>query len=257
VATQRRTEPVPTRAVARRSGRSAALLLALVLAGGGAFAYLSASRTGKSAPQTAVGAVAWPFQGTAAVAALHQKEVTSSFDAMAGGFAAEARASGRIGVHVGQPHALFAANYRPRALAVVVAVAPVTGDGQVTGLAGLFAADNRHHGTDAFMPLLAGEQQISGNVHSYFRLDEDDVTVVVGGPRAGGLLVQVDGQREAVAQLDGAQTQFDSRGVAWMYSFVPATSAQPTNGVMTVTDGNGNLENVLYYGRPSAVSTSG
>jgi hypothetical protein len=257
VATQRTTEPLRAGAAPRRSGRSAALLLAVILVAGGVFADVSASRTGKAAPQAAIGAVAWPFQGTASVAAEHQKDVTSSFDAMAGGFAAEARASGRIGVHVGQPHALFAAVYRPRALAVVVAVAPVTGDGQVSGVAGLFAADNRHHGIDAFMPLQAGEQQVSGNVHSYFRLDEDDVTVVVGGPRAGGLLVQFDGQRVAVDQLDGAQTQFDSRGITWMYSFVPATSVQPTNGVMTVTDGQGNLENVLYYGRPSAVSTSG
>jgi hypothetical protein len=160
-------------------------------------------------------------------------------------------------VHVGQPHALFAADYLPRALDVVVAVAPVTGDGRVTGLAGLFASDPRHHGIDSFMPLLGGEQQVSGNVRSYVRLDEDDVTVVVGGPRAGGLLVQVDGARQAVDNLDGAQTQFDRRGIAWMYSFVPATAGDPTNGVMTVTDGNGNLENVLYYGRPSAVSTSG
>jgi hypothetical protein len=191
------------------------------------------------------------------VAAEHQKQVTSSFNAMAGGFAAEARASGRIGIHVGQPHALFAAVYLPRALAVVVAVAPVTGDGKVTGLAGIFASDYHHHGVDSFMPLGAGDQQVSGNVHSNFRRDEDDVTVVVGGPRAGGLLVQFDGQRQAVDLLDGAQTQSDRRGITWMYAFIPATKEQPINGVMTVTDGNGNLEHALYYGRPSGVSTSG
>jgi hypothetical protein len=229
----------------------------VVAATTGAVVHVATSGTPPAAAQPAVGPVAWPFQGTASVAAEHQQEVTSSFDAVAGGFAAEARAGGRIAVHVGQPHALFAAVYRPRALAVVVAVAPVTGDGQVIGLAGIFGADYHHHAVDALMPLVAPDQQVSGNVHSYFRRDEDDVTVVVGGPRVGGLLVQAGGQRQAVDQLDGAQTQSDSRGIAWMYAFLPASSQQPNNGVMTVTDGNGNLEHVLYYGRPSSVSTSG
>ena len=140
---------------------------------------------------------------------------------------------------------------------MVVAVAPVTGDGAVVGLAGLYARDARHHGVDSVMALRVGEQQVSGDVNSYIGLDLDQVTVVVGGPRAGGLLVTVDGRPQSVEQLTGAQTQFDSRGITWMYSSVPITTERPTNGVLTVTDGNGNLENILYYGRPSAVSTAG
>jgi len=257
MATPRTAEPASPRAVPRRSGRTAAVLFAVITLTATAFVYNSVATAPSVPAGPPLGAVAWPFQGTASVAAEHQKEVTSSFTALASGFAAEARASGRIGVHVGEPHALFAAVYRPRALAVVVAVAPVTGDGKVIGLAGIFAADYRHHGVDSFMPLVAGDQQVSGNVHSNYRRDEDDVTVVVGGPRAGGLLVQVGDTRESVEQVGGAQTQFDSRGIAWMYGFLPATAQQPTNGVITVTDGNGNLENVLYYGRPSGVATSG
>lgn len=257
VATLRTTEPVRPRGAPRRTGRSAALLLAVGLVAVGVFASVSASRTSSVPAQPVLGAVGWPFQGTAAVAAAHQKDAAASFDAVAAGFAAEARASGRIAVHVGQPHALFAADYRPRSLDVVVAVAPVTGDGAVIGLAGLYARDARHHGVDAIMALKVGEQQVSGDVNSYVGLDLDQVTVVVGGPRAGGLLVTVGGAPESVELLPGAQTQFDSRGITWLYASVPITTERPTNGVLTVTDGNGNLENVLYYGRPSAVPTSG
>jgi hypothetical protein len=240
-----------------RSGHRAAVVLAVVALSVGAFAYRSSTGTTAVPAPPALGAVAWPFQGTGSVATAQQKDAAATFDAVAAGFAAEARASGQVAVHVGQPHALFSAYYKPRYLDVVVAVAPVTGDGSVVGLAGLYARDDRHHGIDSVMPLHVGEQQVSGDVRSYVGLDEDFVTVVVGGPRAGGLLVDSGGTTQPVDTLVGAQTQFDSRGITWMYASVPVTVALPKNGVMTVTNGNGDLENVLYYGRPSGVPTAG
>ena len=75
---------------------------------------------------------------------------------------------------------------------------------------------------------------------------------MVGGPRAGGILVSVDGGNTGPNELPGAQVVSDPRGIAWIYDAVPRTLAAPTNGVISVTDGNGDYEHLLYYGPPAA-----
>jgi hypothetical protein len=194
------------------------------------------------------GALAWAFQGSTAVAAKHEADAERSFASAVRGYVLQARAHGAPLLQVGRPHPVFAANYLARPLDLVVLVAPVTDGGGVVGLAGLYGSDRHHHGTDAVVPFSSIDQEVSGNVLSYVRGDLDLVTVVVGGPRAGGLLVNDGGTRQNVNDLIDNQTSFDHRGITWMYAWVPATHEQPKDGVITLTDGNGNLSNVLYYG---------
>ena len=116
-------------------------------------------------------------------------------------------------------------------------------------MAGIYGSDSGHHGFDAIVPFTSFDQEVSGNARSYVHNIVDLVTVVVGGPRAGGLLVNADGVRQNINDLPAVQFSFDNRGITWMYASVSFTFAHPTDGVITLTDGNGNLSNVLYYGR--------
>ncbi|MDX6257490.1 MAG: hypothetical protein QOJ11_3824 [Frankiales bacterium] len=203
------------------------------------------------------GALGWPLQGAPSVAAQHEADAERSFSSAVRAYVLQARSHGAPLFQVGRPHPLFAANYLARPLDVVVLVAPVTGGGQVVGLAGLYGSDRHHHGTDAVVPFSSSDQQISGNVLSYVRGDLDQVTVVVGGPRAGGLLVNDRGIRQNVNDLIDNQTSSDRRGITWMYALIPATPEHPKDGVITLTDGNGNLSHVLYYGPVGARALSG
>jgi hypothetical protein len=241
-----------------RTDRRVALALAVAVALAVVLPYGHRAwfASGSAAAAPVIGPASWPFQGDARVAAADESDAARSFSGAVGGFVGAMRAAGRVAVHVGTPHPVFASVYHLRVLDVVVMVAPVTGGGPVVGLAGLYASDRRHHGIDAVMQLVSSDQEISGNIRSYEYGDEDDVTVVVGGPRAGGLLVEDGGGSEPVDALPGAQTQFDRRGITWMYAAITPTLALPKNGVMTVTDGNGNIQDVLYYGWPSATETS-
>ncbi|MDX6213185.1 MAG: hypothetical protein QOF82_2272 [Frankiales bacterium] len=203
------------------------------------------------------GALGWPFQGVTSVAVEHQADAERSFSSAVRDYVLQARSHGAPLFQVGRPHPLFAAHYLARPLDVLVLVAPVTGGGRVVGLAGLYGQDRSHHGTDAVVPFSAIDQEVSGNVVSYVRGDVDQVTVVVGGPRAGGLLVNDDGSRQNVNDLIDNQTSFDHRGITWMYASVPATPEHPQDSVITLTDGNGNLSNVLYYGPIGAGEITG
>jgi hypothetical protein len=206
------------------------------------------SSTPTASARTPAGALAWSFQGSTSVEAAFLGDAERSFSSAVRGWVLQARAHGSPLAQVGRPHPIFAANYLARPLNIVVLVAPVTDGGNVVGLAGLYGSDQHHHGTDAVVPFTAIDQEVSGNVLSYMRGDLDLVTVVVGGPRAGGLLVNEDGTRQNVNDLIDNQTSFDQRGVTWMYASIPATVEEPKDGVITLTDGNGNLSNVLYYG---------
>jgi hypothetical protein len=230
-------------------------VLAVVALFAGVWVHHSASRTSRGSDPPAVGAVAWPFQGTASVAVAHQADAAASFDTIAGEFVAEAIAEGRIGVHVGQPHALLATRYLWRSLDVVVVVAPVIGGGRVTGLAGFYVSDSDHQGVDAVMTLGSGDPAVSGTVRSYINGDLDEATIVVGGPRAGGLLVAVDGRNTAIGQIQGNQTAFDSRGISWMYPAIAAGTQSGGDGNLTITDGQGDTEHALYVGPPAARPT--
>jgi hypothetical protein len=194
------------------------------------------------------GALAWPFQGATSVAVEREADAERSFSSAVRPYVLLARSRGAPLFQVGRAHPLFAAHYLARTLEVVVLVAPVTGGGRVVGLAGLYGRDHRHHGTDTVVPFSALAQQVSGDVQSYVHGDLDLVTVVVGGPRAGGLLVNDGGARQNINNLTDNQTWSDPRGISWMYASVPATAQHPQDGEITVTDGNGNLNNVLYSG---------
>ncbi|MDX6245197.1 MAG: hypothetical protein QOE76_2920 [Frankiales bacterium] len=232
----------------RRRGRTGWL----VAVAGSVLVALLWVAAGLSSPSASArppaGALAWPFQGSASVAARYEADAERSFSSAVRGYVLRARSHGSPLLQVGRPHPLFAANYLARPLDVVVLVAPVTGGGRVVGLAGLYGSDRRHHGTSAVVPFSSIDQEVSGNVLSYVRGDLDLVTVVVGGPRAGGLLVNDRGTRQNINDLIDNQTSFDHRGITWMYASVPSTPQRPKDGAITLTDGNGNLSNVLYYG---------
>lgn len=228
-----------------RSGWVVAVVVAVLTA----VFWVNAGLPGTSAEaRTPAGALAWSFQGSTSVEAAYAADAERSFSSAVRGWVLQARSHGSPLVQVGRPHPIFAANYLARPLNIVVMVAPVTDGGSVVGLAGLYGSDRHHHGTDAVVPFTSIDQELSGNVLSYMRGDLDLVTVVVGGPRAGGLLVNEGGTRQNVNDLDDNQTSFDQRGVTWMYASIPATVEEPKDGVITLTDGNGNLSNVLYYG---------
>lgn len=212
---------------------------------------IGSHRTGADAP---TGPAAWPFRGDPAVATAHRADAIRTFRAAGAAFLLSQRARHPL-IGIGTPHAVFAQTYHPRVLDVVVLVAPVTNGGTIVGYAGLYGQDRDHHGVDAVEPMTATDEAISGDVRSYVRLDNDPVTVVVGGPLAAGLLVNVNGGRTSATLLDGAQVLTAPPGRAWMYSAVPLTEALQTNGVMTVTNGAGDAEHPLYYGRPAAVAT--
>ena len=241
----------------RWAGRSCAAVLVLLVVTALVLVGRGPSAAGHEFSVTVLpGAVTWPFQGSQAVATAHQADAVKTFDAAAVGYVRRARATGRLTVHLGAPHALFAAHYGLRDLDIVVEVAPLLGvTGPAVGLAGFYVSDSSHHGVDAVMVLGAADQEVSGTVRSYVDDDMDEVTVVVGGPRAGGLLVSVTGGNAAIGQIDGNQTMFDSRGIAWIYPSIPPSEQHERNGVITVTDGNGDIEHALYVGRPAAVQT--
>jgi hypothetical protein len=235
--------------VTTRSGVHSGWIVAVVVSVLVGLLWVNAGISGPSADARApAGALAWPFQGSASVEAAYQADAERSFSSAVRGWVLRARSHGSPLVQVGRPHPVFAANYLARPLNIVVLVAPVTDGGAVVGVAGLYGSDGHHHGTDAVVPFTSIDQEVSGNVLSYMRGDLDFVTVVVGGPRAGGLLVNDGGIRQNVNDLIDNQTSFDQRGVTWMYASIPATVEEPKDGVITVTDGNGNLSNVLYYG---------
>jgi hypothetical protein len=244
--------------VTARRGVRTGWLVAVVLCVLLALLWVNAGISSPSASaRPPAGALSWPFQGSVTVAAKHEADAELSFSSAVRGYVQQARSHGSPLLQVGRPHPVFAANYLARPMDIVVLVAPVTGGGRVVGLAGLYGSDRHHHGTDAVVPFSAIDQQVSGNVLSYMRGDLDFVTVVVGGPRAGGLLVNDGGVRQNVNDLIDNQTSFDQRGVTWMYASIPTTREQPKDGVITVTDGNGNLSNVLYYGPTGAGAVTG
>lgn len=240
------------------SGLRTGWLVAVVVTVLAALLWVNAGISSPSASaRPPAGALAWSFQGSTTVASRHEADAERSFTSAVRGYVQRARAHGSPLLQVGRPRPLFAANYLARSLDVVVLVAPVSNGGAVVGLAGLYGSDRHHHGTDTVVPFSAIDQQVSGNVQSYQRGDLDFVTVVVGGPRAGGLLVNEGGTRQNVNDLIDNQTSFDHRGITWMYASLPATTEQPKDGVITVTDGAGNLSNVLYYGPTGAGAVSG
>ena len=236
--------------IAKAALRTTAGLAAIVLAAL-AIHLGVASRAAALSPSTA-GALSWPFQGTASVATAHEADWETAFGPATRRWVLGHRAGGNPLVQVGKPHALFAAHYAARPLDVVVVVAPLSGAAPYVGLAGIYGFDAGHHGFDAVVPFHSYDQEVSGNARSFVRDVLDLVTVVVGGPRAGGLLVNADGVRQNVNDLPAVQYSFDFRGITWMYASVSFTVAHPTDGVITLTDGNGNLSNVLYYGRIGA-----
>lgn len=236
--------------IAKAAGRTTAALAAIILAAV-AIHLGVASRASALTPATA-GALSWPFQGTASVATAHQADWKASFGPATRRWVLGHRVGGHPLVQVGAPRALFAAHYAPRPLDLVVVVAPLSGAAPYVGLAGIYGNDGGHHGFDAVVPFHSYDQEVSGNARSFVGQILDLVTVVVGGPRAGGLLVNADGVRQNINDLPAVQFSFDSRGITWMYASVSFTFAHRTDGIITLTDGNGNLSNVLYYGRVGA-----
>jgi hypothetical protein len=232
--------------IARAALRVTAVAAAVALA---AFAiHLGVASRASALTPSRAGALGWPFQGTASVATAHERDWKASFGPATRRWVLGHRAYGNPLVQVGAPHALFASHYTTRPLDVVVVVAPLAGATPYVGIAGIYGSDSGHHGFDAVVPFRSFDQDVSGNARSYVRHIVDLVTVVVGGPRAGGLLVNADGVRQNVNDLPGLQYTFDNRGITWMYASVSFTFAHPTDGVITLTDGNGNLSNVLYHG---------
>ena len=228
-----------------RTGSVVAVVVAVLVALLWGNARFSSATASARAP---VGPLAWPFQGSTTVAAKLQADAERSFGPAVRDYVLNARQHGSPLFQVGHPHPLFAFHYLTRPMDVMVLVAPVSDGGSVIGLAGLYGSDFRHHGTDAVVPFTSIDQEVSGNVMAYNHVNVDLLTIVVGGPRAGGLLVNQDGVRQNVGDLLGFAISVDRRGITWMYSSVPRTRALPKDGDLTVTDGNGNLTNVLYYG---------
>ena len=228
----------------------AALALAVVVALSVGGVVVERSRS--HAPVVAaVGPATWPFQGSAAVADARLAAATAALKAGAVPYEQQARDQGGK-LTVGPSHALFATHYEAGALDIVVTIAPVEGVRNVVALAGIYATDAAGHVTRSVALVGASDASVSGNVESYLSRDSHPVTVVVGGPRAGGLLVNVDGYNVGPSELSGAQTVSDPRGISWIYRAEPGSTAHPDNGVLSVTDGNGDIEHLLYHGRPAA-----
>jgi hypothetical protein len=231
-----------------------AIAVALALAVVATVWLLNAAQTRPApriSPDAAVGPVGWPFQGTASVAAAHLSDAVRALQADAAPYETQARSQGGA-LHLGTPHALFATTYRAGGLDVVVTVVPVSGVSGVVGLAGLYGTDGQGHASSSLELVGAGDATVSGEVKSHLFADDHPVTVVVGGPRAGGLLVDVDGGKTGPSSLPDSQVVSDPRGISWIYRSVRPTPAQPHNGVLSVTDGNGDIQHLLYYGPPAA-----
>ncbi len=203
------------------------------------------------------GPLLWPFLGSAAVADRDGADALARFPGASARYVLPARAGGQVFAHVGKPHVLFAATDGDRGLDVLVLVAPVTGAGPVVGLAAFYANDSSHHGFDTIVPLAAGDVEVSGDVGATGATAPAAVTVVVGGPRAGGLLVDVDGVPQNVTTLAGSQTVVDQHGIAWLYPVVRPTPSRPGDGVLTLVNGALDIAHVLYHGPPGVSTGSG
>jgi hypothetical protein len=107
------------------------------------------------------------------------------------------------------------------------------------------------------VPLSATDVEVSADVETFALTGQRGLTVVVGGPRAGGLLVDVDGVRQNVNDLPGAQAVLDRRGISWLYPSVHPQAAHPDDGVLTLVDGALDIEHVLYHGRPGVSTGTG
>jgi hypothetical protein len=133
-------------------------------------------------------------------------------------YVADSRRHGRPYASVGAAHPVFATEYQPTWVDVVVLVAPVTGDSRVTSLVGVYASVGDHRGLAALVPAVGGAGQVRGFVPA--TSVSGRLTVVVAGPGAVEPAVDFHGSTERPEQVPGGESLADSSGTAWLYPAV-------------------------------------
>ena len=194
--------------------RWAALLLTLV-----AVFVVTVGAGARTPPAvTAGGPVTWRFHGSAAVVDRYSPVSTAAFRTAAAAYVGAERGRGRPFAQVGAPHALFATEYQPTWVDVVVLVAPVRGDAAVTSLVGIYASVGDQHGIADLVPAGADSQLVRSFVPA--TRSSGRLAVVVAGPGPGGLSVDFKGSTVRPEQVPGGESVTDAAGTAWLYPAV-------------------------------------
>ena len=164
--------------------------------------------------------LSWPFQGTESVATAHEADWKAAFGPATRRWVLGHRARATRWSRSARRTPCSPPTTRPGRSTSWWSWPRLAGAARLRRHRRHLRQRRRHHGFDAVVPFHSYDQEVSGNARSFVRSVLDLVTVVVGGPRAGGLLVNADGIRQNINDLPAVQFSFDSRGITWLYASV-------------------------------------